>query len=201
MESWRCLLLLTALTLRPFSGEMKEKDDGIDSISLMRNIYSRLLVRAEPFVRDPELIELRRPADLAVIQQTEDKVFCQGRDEADGPVVFTKNGWIKGVTVDKGHIFYGVPYADPPVGAYRWKPPRPVSRWSGVHDATFPRAACMQVCSGSTSAECPKKVRNCWGICSRIALNVMTTVKKTKNHYVEIMYFNGILCNIMCTRK
>lgn len=159
MESWQCLLLLlTALTLRPCSGEMKEKDDGIDSISLMKNIYSRLLVRAEPFIRDPELIELRRPADLAVIRQTEEKVFCRGRDEADGPVVLTKNGWIKGVTVDKGHIFYGVPYADPPVGAYRWKPPRPVSRWSGVHDATFPRAACMQVCSGSTSAECPKKV-------------------------------------------
>ncbi|MEQ2225961.1 hypothetical protein ILYODFUR_022901 [Ilyodon furcidens] len=158
MENWQCLLLLTAITLRPCSGAVTKNDDGIDPFGFLRNIYSALLLRDEPFVRDSELKELRRPADLAVIQQTKDKALSQGREEADGPVVFTKNGQIKGVTVDKAHIFYGVPYADPPVGAYRWKPPRPVSPWSGVYDASFPRAACMQVCSGSSSAECPKKV-------------------------------------------
>uniref|UniRef100_A0A3B5MGM6 Carboxylic ester hydrolase n=1 Tax=Xiphophorus couchianus TaxID=32473 RepID=A0A3B5MGM6_9TELE len=86
-----------------------------------------------PFIRDSELKELRRPAEPAGTQQTE------GRAGADGPVAFTKNGQIKGVTVDKAHVFYGVRYADPPVGAYRWKPPRPVSPWSGVYDASFPR--------------------------------------------------------------
>ncbi|MEQ2203633.1 hypothetical protein XENOCAPTIV_001599 [Xenoophorus captivus] len=159
MENWQCLLLLTAITLRPCSGGVRKNDDGIDPFGFLRNIYSALLLRDEPFVRDSELKELRRPANLAVIQQTKDKALSQGRDEADGPVVFTKNGQIKGVTVDKAHIFYGVPYADPPVGAYRWKPPRPVSPWSGVYNASFPRAACMQVCSGSSSAECPKKGR------------------------------------------
>ncbi|XP_014859070.1 PREDICTED: cAMP-regulated D2 protein-like [Poecilia mexicana] len=154
MESQQCLLLLllTAVTLRPCPGEPRGNDDGVDPIGLLRNIYGGLLVRAEPFVRDSELKELRRPADPAVTQQTE------GRAGADGPVAFTKNGQIKGVTVDKAHVFYGVRYADPPVGAYRWKPPRPVSPWPGVYDASFPRPACMQVCSGSNSSECPKKV-------------------------------------------
>uniref|UniRef100_A0A3Q0T9F5 Si:ch73-89b15.3 n=1 Tax=Amphilophus citrinellus TaxID=61819 RepID=A0A3Q0T9F5_AMPCI len=66
---------------------------------------------------------------------------------AAGPVVLTKDGQIQGITLDKAHVFYGIPYADPPVGAYRWKPPRPVSPWQGVYDASFPRAACMQFCS------------------------------------------------------
>uniref|UniRef100_A0A3Q2QQF8 Si:ch73-89b15.3 n=1 Tax=Fundulus heteroclitus TaxID=8078 RepID=A0A3Q2QQF8_FUNHE len=136
MESWQCVLLLTAITLRPCSADGRKTDDGNDPVSFLRNIYSGLLVRAEPFLRDSELKELRRPLDLAVIRQTKDKQLSQ----SDGPVVFTKNGRIKGVTVEKAHIFYGVPYADPPVGAYRWKPPRPVSPWSGVYDASFPRA-------------------------------------------------------------
>ena len=40
--------------------------------------------------------------------------------------------------------FQGVPYAAPPVGGLRWKPPRPVVAWDGVRDATAPGPICMQ---------------------------------------------------------
>ena len=40
--------------------------------------------------------------------------------------------------------FKGVPYAAPPVGDLRWKPPAPVVGWDGVRDATAPGPICMQ---------------------------------------------------------
>jgi para-nitrobenzyl esterase len=41
--------------------------------------------------------------------------------------------------------FLGVPYAAPPVGDLRWKPPQPVSPWSGPRKATEFGAACPQL--------------------------------------------------------
>ncbi|MCY4600453.1 MAG: carboxylesterase family protein [Acidobacteria bacterium] len=40
--------------------------------------------------------------------------------------------------------FQGVPYAAPPVGDLRWKPPQPVVAWDGVRDAAAPGPICMQ---------------------------------------------------------
>lgn len=40
--------------------------------------------------------------------------------------------------------FLGIPYAAPPIGAYRWAPPRPAEKWSGVRKATTFGNRCMQ---------------------------------------------------------
>jgi para-nitrobenzyl esterase len=45
---------------------------------------------------------------------------------------------------DGSTIFYGIPYAAPPTGNLRWKPPQPVVPWSGVRDATRPLNPCIQ---------------------------------------------------------
>jgi carboxylesterase type B len=53
-----------------------------------------------------------------------------------GTVVTTTRGAVRG-TVENGiHVFRGVPYAEPPVGPLRFRPPRPRARWDGVRDAT-----------------------------------------------------------------
>lgn len=161
MESRHCLLLLCTLSLALASGEATKNDDDIDLVSFLRSIYPGPPGGDEQFIikRDFELNspkEPGRPEVLSITEQT--KVKPVDRD-APGPVVLTKDGRIKGITVDKAYIFYGVPYADPPVGAYRWKPPRPVSPRPGLYDASFPRASCMQVCSGPVT-ECPRRVRN-----------------------------------------
>ncbi|XP_035477293.2 cAMP-regulated D2 protein [Scophthalmus maximus] len=163
MESWHCFLLLCKLSLALAPGEETKNDDDIDLVSFLRTIYPGLLVRDEPFISNRHLEinslkELGRLEALSITEQTKDKPGSQETNEAPAPVVLTKDGQIKGITVDKAHIFYGIPYADPPVGAYRWKAPRSVSPWPGVYDASFPRAACMQVCSGPITAECPRRV-------------------------------------------
>jgi para-nitrobenzyl esterase len=33
------------------------------------------------------------------------------------------------------HAYKGIPYAAPPVGPLRWRPPQPVARWNGVRSA------------------------------------------------------------------
>lgn len=51
-------------------------------------------------------------------------------------VVETKAGKIQGSIEDNLHVFKGVPYAKPPVGELRFRPPQPVEPWKGKRDAT-----------------------------------------------------------------
>ncbi|EWT00283.1 carboxylesterase [Intrasporangium oryzae NRRL B-24470] len=51
-------------------------------------------------------------------------------------VVRIAQGELLGRVAEGVHAFLGVPYAAPPVGANRLRPPRPPEPWSGVRDAT-----------------------------------------------------------------
>lgn len=45
--------------------------------------------------------------------------------------VSIETGKIKGVATDGLVAFKGIPYAAPPVGNLRWRPPQPASSWKG----------------------------------------------------------------------
>lgn len=51
------------------------------------------------------------------------------------PVVRIDSGKLKGLREDGLLIFKGIPYAAPPIGDLRWRPPAPVAAWKGVRDA------------------------------------------------------------------
>ena len=66
--------------------------------------------------------------------------------DPDAPVMVT-GGTIRGAVSarnDEVVAFKGIPYAAPPVGDLRWRPPEPVVGWEGVRDASESGAICIQ---------------------------------------------------------
>ena len=49
-----------------------------------------------------------------------------------------------GTNVEGLSIYRGIPFAMPPVGPLRWRPPVPMPRWAGVREAKAPGPACIQ---------------------------------------------------------
>ena len=58
--------------------------------------------------------------------------------------VVTSYGTLRGSTDGKISAFLNVPYAQPPVGALRWKPTQPLQPWTGVREARRNGPACIQ---------------------------------------------------------
>jgi para-nitrobenzyl esterase len=52
------------------------------------------------------------------------------------PVVRLRDGAVRGKAGPGGYAFLGIPYAAPPFGADRMRPPQPVRPWPGERDAT-----------------------------------------------------------------
>ncbi|GMW06464.1 MAG: carboxylic ester hydrolase [Nevskiales bacterium] len=60
-------------------------------------------------------------------------------------VVTTSAGAVRGAARDGIVVFRGIPYAAPPVGPLRWRPPQPPAAWAGVRDATRFGPICPQL--------------------------------------------------------
>ncbi len=63
---------------------------------------------------------------------------------SSAPQVKTATGTVEGKDDGAVHAFLGIPYAAPPVGDLRWKPPVAAALWTGVRKATEFGAHCMQ---------------------------------------------------------
>lgn len=68
-------------------------------------------------------------------------------------VVETADGAVRGTVVDDAYrTFQGIPYAAPPVGDLRFRPPEPAQPWEEERDATAPGSPCPQL-AGATNPQ------------------------------------------------
>ncbi|HXP86966.1 MAG TPA: carboxylesterase family protein [Bryobacteraceae bacterium] len=97
------------------------------------------------------------------------------------------SGRIQGVIASGVTAFKGVPYAAPPVGALRWKPPQPVAHWDTVRSATDYGSPCPQ----------PPILERMWGIRYEkqsedcLTLNVWTAARAAQERRPVMLWIHG----------
>jgi para-nitrobenzyl esterase len=63
---------------------------------------------------------------------------------ADDALVQTESGFVRGMVGPDYRLFLAIPYAAPPIGNLRWRPPQPAPGWGAARDATVPATPCPQ---------------------------------------------------------
>jgi para-nitrobenzyl esterase len=86
-------------------------------------------------------------------------------------------------------VYRGIPFAAPPVGDRRWKPPELPADWKGVHAATEFSNACWQTpyppAAAIYQAKLPALSEDC------LYLNLWTPAKSDKNHLPVMVWIHG----------
>lgn len=72
-------------------------------------------------------------------------ITCIAFANAERPIVQVETGTLKGATEFNMSVFKNIPYAAPPVGDLRWRPPQPAMSWTGTRDASKFGDSCPQM--------------------------------------------------------
>ncbi len=108
-----------------------------------------------------------------------------GATQAGGPIVVTSGGAVQGTTTANTDEFLGIPYAAPPVGQLRWRPPQAAARWQGVRQATAFAPHCAQ--GGASVGSDPSTSEDC------LYLNVYAPAHATGHLPVMVWIHGGAL--------
>jgi para-nitrobenzyl esterase len=102
-----------------------------------------------------------------------------------GPTAInTDKGPIQGAIVGETRAFLGIPYAAPPVGDLRWKPPQPHAPWTEPLDATQKGPRCPQLSALSSDFDGTSK-EDC------LTLNVWTPKVEPATKAPVMLWIHG----------
>lgn len=114
------------------------------------------------------------------LQSVHANVFDEAR-----PIVAIGNGKLQGVKEYGMVSFKNIPYAAPPVGNLRWKPPAPALNWTDVRDASRFGQACVQPAIKGMNEELVPGSEDC------LKLNVYTPNPLSKGLPVMVWIHGG----------
>lgn len=105
---------------------------------------------------------------------------------AERPTATVETGSLQGTTEYNMNVFKNIPYAAPPVGDLRWRPPQPAAPWNGTRDASQFGDSCPQpyVKNLSTGLALPGN-EDC------LKLNIFTPQKPGKDLPVMVWIHGG----------
>ena len=90
------------------------------------------VVGVSPRAAVPEILEPPSP------------MISPTQPETDPALAQTTAGTVRGIVESDHRLFADIPYAAPPVGPLRFRPPAQAKAWKGVRDATNPGPRCIQ---------------------------------------------------------
>ncbi|WP_168169340.1 carboxylesterase/lipase family protein [Kushneria phosphatilytica] len=106
--------------------------------------------------------------------------------DATAQTVQIDSGRVHGEGHDDVVVFRGIPFAAPPTGTHRWRPPQPPNAWSGVRDATRFGPECMQKSVNSDAAPGDGRVsEDC------LYLNVWRPARQTDHDLPVLVWLYG----------
>lgn len=81
---------------------------------------------------------------------------------ATQPVASVGHARYQGMRTPSGSaVFRAIPYAQPPLGPLRWKPPQPLTPPTGMHAAVQPAPTCLQAFVGWNRADEDRSAEDC----------------------------------------
>ena len=107
----------------------------------------------------------------------------------------TENGYVSGIVMgetDKEvNAYLGIPYAAPPIGDLRWKPPQPAEPWDGTRDCTKFSAISPQTIMPGIPLDFPQS-EDC------LYLNVVTPASQADEKLPVMVWMHGGGYNMGC---